>query len=191
VQYDANISRLDEVLLSTTANWTLTRLQQIPGYYRGRLTSSTNAVLGGEIFQLDISGYIGDTNAGVLNIRALSDYGPCVGVLPGETVVVLDSICGLNFRLIERITSKYSLEQNAPNPFSDRCTIRFSVGLDGDTRLVLYNSGGHEVGRLIDEYLDAGSYQVEIDGSVLSSGVYTCRLEQGSVIREIRVVRAQ
>jgi hypothetical protein len=70
----------------------------------------------------------------------------------------------------------FALEQNYPNPFNPATSISFSVGEDSPVRLAVYNSLGEQVAELVNETLAAGTYTVQFDGSVLSSGTYMYRL---------------
>jgi hypothetical protein len=91
----------------------------------------------------------------------------------------IDSVCGLNFRLIEMLGSKYSLGKNRPNPFNPSTDIEFSVGLDGQTSLVIYNAIGERVATLVDQYLQPGTYKVTWDATAFPSGLYYYRLNSG------------
>jgi len=68
--------------------------------------------------------------------------------------------------------SKYSLSQNYPNPFNPTTNIKFSIINSGDVKLVVYDIQGREVQTLVNERLNAGTYEVKFDGSMLTSGVY-------------------
>jgi len=62
-----------------------------------------------------------------------------------------------------------SLGQNYPNPFSTRTTIPFSIDESQQVVLRLYNNVGHEVATLLNENLEAGEHQVELNTSSLSN----------------------
>jgi hypothetical protein len=67
----------------------------------------------------------------------------------------------------------YDLDQNFPNPFNPRTTIRYSLPTATPVRLVIYDILGREVCVLVDQVQDAGRYAVNVDGDVLgASGVY-------------------
>jgi hypothetical protein len=46
----------------------------------------------------------------------------------------------------------------------------------GDVKIVVYDVQGREVQTLVNERLNAGTYEVKFDGSMLNSGVYFYRL---------------
>jgi len=86
------------------------------------------------------------------------------------------------------LPDQFVLHQNYPNPFNPSTKIRFSIpavetghalSLQSVT-LKVYNILGNEVAELVNEYKSPGVYEIEFDGSFLSSGVYVYRLEAGS-----------
>jgi len=80
----------------------------------------------------------------------------------------------------EDIPRQFALQQNFPNPFNPSTTIRYDVGEKSNVLLNVYNISGQKVRTLVDEVKDAGSYQVNFDGSNLSAGVYFFRMESGN-----------
>ena len=76
---------------------------------------------------------------------------------------------------------KYSLAQNFPNPFNPVTKIKFDIASHsvGQTFLSVYDITGREISTLINENLQAGSYEVTFDGINLPSGVYFYKLTAG------------
>ena len=70
----------------------------------------------------------------------------------------------------------YSLSQNYPNPFNPRTVISFSLPVVNNATLKVYDVMGREVQTLVNEKLQAGTYEVTFDGSGLTSGVYFYKL---------------
>lgn len=70
------------------------------------------------------------------------------------------------------VAESFSLGQNYPNPFNPTTNFRFSLPKDQTVSLKFYNSMGQEVATYIDGFLKAGVYNVDFDGSQLSSGIY-------------------
>jgi len=75
------------------------------------------------------------------------------------------------------ITEQFELKQNYPNPFNPSTTIEYQVPEYTNVSIVIYNVLGKEVRNLVNEYKEAGNYQVEWDGRDnigrrVSSGVY-------------------
>jgi hypothetical protein len=69
------------------------------------------------------------------------------------------------------------LGQNYPNPFNPNTTIRFSIPVETDVRLNVFNALGQEVAEIINSRLKEGYHEVEFDAGTLTSGIYFYRLE--------------
>ena len=74
---------------------------------------------------------------------------------------------------------KFSLEQNYPNPFNPNTSIVYSVPSNEYVSLNVYDVLGNKIAALVDEQKQAGIYEINFDGSKLSSGVYFYKLEVG------------
>ncbi|MCU7493054.1 MAG: right-handed parallel beta-helix repeat-containing protein [Bacteroidota bacterium] len=75
------------------------------------------------------------------------------------------------------IVTDYSLSQNYPNPFNPTTTIRYSVPVSSNVKLMVYDMLGNEVASLVNEVKPAGSYEVRFDASSLPSGVYVYTIQ--------------
>lgn len=104
----------------------------------------------------------------------------CAVVKTSAATTGLAPICGLNLRLIELTGSDYALDQNSPNPFNPVTNIRYSLGLDGPTKIVLYDANGRLVQTLVDEYQKPGLYELTVDVTNLPSGNYYYTLTSGT-----------
>ncbi len=97
------------------------------------------------------------------------------------------------------IPESFSLSQNYPNPFNPATKIKFDVGKfqsfgwvpEPSKRLALERQGGivtlrvfdilgREIETLVNETLQPGTYEVQFDGSNLTSGVYFYQLVSGN-----------
>jgi Secretion system C-terminal sorting domain len=78
------------------------------------------------------------------------------------------------------IPASFILGQNFPNPFNPLTKIRFSVPKAGFTTLMIFNSIGQVVETPHSNTLNPGVYEVTIDASAYSSGVYFYSLTSGS-----------
>ncbi|OGU34082.1 MAG: hypothetical protein A2068_01980 [Ignavibacteria bacterium GWB2_35_6b] len=82
----------------------------------------------------------------------------------------------------------FSLEQNYPNPFNPITKISFNIpnvvdAFNASTTLSVYNILGELVATLVNQNLLPGKYEIEFDGSNLSSGVYYYSLVIGNFIQ--------
>ncbi len=79
------------------------------------------------------------------------------------------------------IPEQFALMQNYPNPFNPVTTIEYSVPEPGNVQINVYDLLGKNVGRIINDYHDAGHYTVAFHGGDLPSGVYIYRLRSGTL----------
>jgi hypothetical protein len=75
--------------------------------------------------------------------------------------------------------SSFNLFQNYPNPFNPTTVIKYAVAKLNHVSLIIYDSLGQQVQRLVDEVKNPGYYQAEFDGTNLPSGVYYYSLLSG------------
>ena len=66
--------------------------------------------------------------------------------------------------------------QNFPNPFNPTTNIRFDIHKISYTKLIIYDILGREVATLVNEKLDAGSYETVWNSNGYPSDVYFYRL---------------
>jgi Secretion system C-terminal sorting domain len=78
------------------------------------------------------------------------------------------------------IPTEFSLEQNYPNPFNPTTTIYYEIPERGIVTIKIYDVLGNKVTTLVNDEKSAGSYEVEFDGSTLTSGIYFYRLVTGA-----------
>ncbi|HEX9640265.1 MAG TPA: T9SS type A sorting domain-containing protein, partial [Candidatus Krumholzibacteria bacterium] len=88
------------------------------------------------------------------------------------------------------LPTRLALEQNFPNPFNPRTTIRFELPLPSPVRLSIFDARGRQVRTLVDEVLPPGSYDEFWNGEddarrAVASGVYFYELRAGTA-RELR-----
>ena len=86
------------------------------------------------------------------------------------------------------VPKEYSLHQNYPNPFNPVTKIRFDIPKSGDVKLVIYDLLGGEVLTLVNQSLQAGFYEADLDAASYASGVYFYRLEANSYSRVRRMI---
>lgn len=89
------------------------------------------------------------------------------------------------------LPEKFSLEQNYPNPFNPVTKISWQSPVGSRQTLKIYDVLGNEVKTLVDEYRDAGRYEIQFDASQLSSGIYFYKLQSGpfSEIRKMILMK--
>lgn len=84
------------------------------------------------------------------------------------------------------IPKEFKLGQNYPNPFNPSTKIKFSIPQSSArgvlTKLFVYDISGRLVRTLVNQTMNAGSYEVTFDGNGLASGVYFYKLLAGSYV---------
>ena len=76
-------------------------------------------------------------------------------------------------------SSGYDLEQNFPNPFNPSTVIRFGIPKSGMVKLTVTDITGKEVSSPLNEFKEAGTYEINFDASNLSSGIYFYKITVG------------
>jgi len=73
----------------------------------------------------------------------------------------------------------FELKQNYPNPFNPSTIIKYFIPSKNLVTLKIYDAKGTEVMTLINQYKDAGEYEIQMNNASLSSGVYYYKLSAG------------
>lgn len=77
------------------------------------------------------------------------------------------------------VVNDFVLYQNYPNPFNPNTTIRWQSPVGSWITLKIYDVLGNEVSTLVNEYKEAGSFEINFDASGLPSGIYIYRISVG------------
>lgn len=99
---------------------------------------------------------------------------------------LLDSIATSVNPEITPIT-EFELFQNFPNPFNPNTVISYQSPKDGFHSLKVFNTIGKEVAVLINEYRNAGKYEIDFDASELPAGVYFYQLIIGDYTKTLKM----
>ncbi len=74
---------------------------------------------------------------------------------------------------------QFGLSQNYPNPFNPSTTISYQISEKNFVTLKVYNALGQEAAVLVNEYKQAGKFNISFDASNLPSGIYFYHLTAG------------
>lgn len=93
-----------------------------------------------------------------------------------------------NDNLVNSIPRGFKLEQNYPNPFNPTTKISWQSPVGSWQTLKVYDVLGKEVKTLIDEFKNAGSYQIDFDASKLSAGVYFYQFKSDNFVETKKMI---
>jgi hypothetical protein len=88
----------------------------------------------------------------------------------------------------EGMVTDYSLNQNYPNPFNPSTLISFNMKNQGNVSIKVFDILGREVTTLVNEFRNAGRFDVRFDASSLPSGIYFCRMVTNSFTKTIKMM---
>jgi N-acetylneuraminic acid mutarotase len=143
----------------TGGTWTL--LSGKPTAVSNNFTGVTSKLFVDSLRVFCVGGYNG--SAGVANFEEIG-CGPVVVGTPGKNTIPL----------------AYKLYQNYPNPFNPVTKITFALPKTENVKLTVYDMLGREVAVLVNEKINAGTFDVQFNGTNIASGVYFYRLDAGS-----------
>ncbi len=99
-------------------------------------------------------------------------------VRPGETIALQNPVTSVTEPLAPPM--RFTLGQNYPNPFNPSTQISYSLPVDGNVVLKVYDVLGVERAVLVNGRRSAGNHEVVFNAGELSSGVYFYRIQAGS-----------
>jgi hypothetical protein len=99
----------------------------------------------------------------------------------GRTGIVKTTDGGGAINSIKQISTEiptdFRLYQNYPNPFNPKTKIKYQITSNvkrqkSNVKIIIYDLGGRETAKLVDNEQNAGTYEVDFDGTNFSSGIY-------------------
>ena len=116
-------------------------------------------------------------------VTALSDNNTLLVASEDSLTVIL----GIQ-TISTEIPKAFSLSQNYPNPFNPKTNINMELHKSGFVKLVIYDVSGKEMETVISQYLKAGTYKIDWDGSRYSSGIYFYKIITDEFIQTKKMV---
>jgi hypothetical protein len=106
-----------------------------------------------------------------------------------DTLRLVNQVTGIGEDQGSLLTpNSYNLAQNYPNPFNPATKISWQSPVGSHQTLKIYDVLGNEVATLVNEFRNAGSYEIDFDASSLSSGIYFYRLQAGSFVETKKMI---
>lgn len=104
-----------------------------------------------------------------------------------QHIPIINGCNGVNTRPTAPIIN---LQVNAfPNPFGNQFTLQLTINESAEVRIDLADVMGKMVKSISNQRLSAGEHAIPIEGYGLSAGVYFARVQIGSVVQTVRVVK--
>jgi hypothetical protein len=154
----------------------------------GRIAENINS----SIQTIDMSGVTYPLTVRVegMDIRLMDETGKTVNVnlKSGEDIVISDATIQKLMVSSELLPTVFSLDQNYPNPFNPSTVISWQTAVGSRQTIKVYDILGNEVATVIDEYREAGKYQIEFNATELASGVYFYQLRAGDYVSVKKMV---
>ncbi len=91
-----------------------------------------------------------------------------------------DTVLSVNEK--DYLVEDFKLNQNYPNPFNPSTKISWQSPVSSWQTIKVYDILGNEIATLVDEFRNAGKYEITFNASNLASGVYFYRLKAGNYI---------
>ena len=84
--------------------------------------------------------------------------------------------------VFDDVPGKFVLSQNYPNPFNPSTNIKYALPSEVHVKLEVFNILGQRVAVLVDDYQEAGYYDVTFESRGLPSGIYLYRIQAGPYV---------
>ena len=75
---------------------------------------------------------------------------------------------------------KFALDSCYPNPFNPTTQIPFSVPVQSNVSITVYDISGRFITKLVSDIFDSGNHSVKFDGRNLASGIYIVKMDAKS-----------
>ena len=132
----------------------------------------------------------GSTISELFSIDTLTAIGTVIGSTGIKDITALGYSLGdltsINDNSNITVPDKYVLEQNYPNPFNPSTQIKFSLPVNSNVTIIVYNLLGEVVRELVNQEMNAGTHSVQwnaedASGIKVSSGIYFYELNSTGV----------
>ncbi len=94
----------------------------------------------------------------------------------GAKVYKMNSPIGIQ-QISSEVPNAFSLSQNYPNPFNPMTKIKFNVVKASNINVTVFDVLGRHITTLVNEKLNAGTYETEWNANSMPGGVYFYRVE--------------
>ena len=106
--------------------------------------------------------------------------------ISGNECALSDTATVTVLEVASELPLRFNLLQNYPNPFNPTTTISYQLAKSSKVILTVYNLLGQKIVTLVNMKQQAGNHFVRLNASGFASGVYLCRLETDSGVRQTK-----
>jgi hypothetical protein len=113
--------------------------------------------------------------------------GECGGIVPAATSTANISALNLNTETL----GAEMMMNNYPNPFTDFTNIRYTVPVDGQIQISIFDLSGQLLGTPVNEMKMAGMYEVQWNANNLPAGIYFAKAtnDKGEILQIQKLVK--
>lgn len=116
-----------------------------------------------------------DANIGQL-INRFQMFGDTLGYACGEYIYKYGKTTGIS-TVNSSVPENYYLLQNYPNPYNSSTKIKFGISKKSNVKISVYDIQGKHILTILNEMLSPGNYEIPLNTTTLSTGVYYYSLE--------------
>lgn len=131
----------------------------------------------GRLFSFKAGVFLSDSATSLVRYKPVLE--PCSTIDSLATIAHITEICFLDGRLITISKDRYSMSIPRPNPASRQAVVKYNIALDGLTQIGLYNSIGECIVKPVNQFTEAGKYELILPLEDISSGIYLIRMTSG------------
>ncbi|HSW54683.1 MAG TPA: T9SS type A sorting domain-containing protein [Ignavibacteriaceae bacterium] len=149
-------------------------------------SSDTNKIFISTNFGDDWTSTVQPTNYGIFITDIKEKRNKYFFGTSGEGLFEVDKIMDVQEK--SNFSNNYYLFQNYPNPFNPTTIILYAVSSMQFVTLKVYDMLGNEIASLVKEEKQPGTYEVEFDGTDLSSGIYFYQMKAGGFMQTKKMI---
>ena len=90
--------------------------------------------------------------------------------------------------LNSNIINSFQLFQNYPNPFNPSTIISYTIPMQENVSLKVYDILGSEIATLVNKVQNEGTYEIKFESINLNSGIYFYQLKAGNFIETKKMI---
>ena len=165
------LSQVTDTLDNSIYDYPITIRRQLPDGWPSAIVSQNNLTISSQI------------------VDSISKKYVMFDVVPDEGDILISKSTSTSVNANNKsILLRPILMQNYPNPFNPKTKINYTIKKESYVTIKVYDLYGREIVVLVNEEKSPGNYEVEFNGSNLSSGVYFYKIRAGNFINTKKLI---